>query len=171
MRMCPNCSFLNREGFFFCEDCGQNLKDSTSVILPTRRINQQLPMTAEQAARPNWGTARLTENAAIVLHIRDSAVPLTLPVTQRIIMGRRDSNSPHNPDLDLSPYGALEKGVSRIHAAIYRSEDTLTLVDMGSSNGTLLNGQRLIPQQPRVLRDGDEIRLGKLTAHIYFRSE
>jgi pSer/pThr/pTyr-binding forkhead associated (FHA) protein len=59
--------------------------------------------------------------------------------------------------------------VSRVHAAIERSEDTLTLIDMRSSNGTLLNGQKLVPDQPRVLRDGDEVRLGKLVAHIYFK--
>ena len=46
--------------------------------------------------------------------------------------------------------------------AIRRGEDTLTLVDLGSVNGTHLNGQRLVPNQPRVLRDGDEIRLGRL---------
>jgi pSer/pThr/pTyr-binding forkhead associated (FHA) protein len=86
-----------------------------------------------------------------------------------MILGRADSSSTQVPDLDLTPYGALEKGVSRMHAAIHRSEDTLTLVDMGSVNGTHLNGQRLIPEQPRVLRDGDEIRLGKLVAHIYFK--
>jgi pSer/pThr/pTyr-binding forkhead associated (FHA) protein len=66
------------------------------------------------------------------------------------------------------PFGAIEKGVSRIHATIERSEDTLTITDLGSSNGTYLNGQRLIANQPRVLRDGDEIKFGKLVTHIYF---
>ncbi|MEO0564900.1 MAG: FHA domain-containing protein, partial [Chloroflexota bacterium] len=61
-----------------------------------------------------------------------------------------------------------EKGVSRVHAVIEREEDTLTIMDMGSSNGTYLNGQRLAQNQPRVIRDGDEIRFGKLTTRIYF---
>jgi pSer/pThr/pTyr-binding forkhead associated (FHA) protein len=88
---------------------------------------------------------------------------------QETILGRLDPASGTAPDLDLTPYGALQGGVSRIHAAIRRGEDTLTLVDLGSVNGTHLNGQRLIPNQPRVLRDGDEIRLGKLVAHVYFK--
>jgi pSer/pThr/pTyr-binding forkhead associated (FHA) protein len=88
---------------------------------------------------------------------------------EKIVMGRSDNSSAQKPDLDLTPFGALEKGVSRLHAAIIRTEDTLTLIDMGSSNGTHLNGQRLIPDQPRILRDGDELRLGKLIAHIYFK--
>ena len=84
------------------------------------------------------------------------------------VLGRADNTSTQKPDLDLTPYGALEKGVSRIHAAICRNDDTLTLVDKGSANGTHLNGQRLVPDQPRVLRDGDEIRLGQThRAHLF----
>jgi hypothetical protein len=26
-----------------------------------------------------------------------------------------------------------------------------------------------VPDQPRIIRDGDEIRLGKLVAHVYFK--
>jgi pSer/pThr/pTyr-binding forkhead associated (FHA) protein len=80
-----------------------------------------------------------------------------------------DTSSTQRPDFDLTPFGALENGVSRMHATIERSEDTLTIMDMGSANGTHLNGQKLVPNQPRILRDGDEIRLGKLVAHIYFK--
>jgi pSer/pThr/pTyr-binding forkhead associated (FHA) protein len=69
----------------------------------------------------------------------------------------------------MGPFGGADQGVSRRHAEIRRGEDTLTLVDLGSTNGTHLNGQRLIPHQPRVLRDGDEIRMGKLVFHIFFK--
>jgi pSer/pThr/pTyr-binding forkhead associated (FHA) protein len=83
-------------------------------------------------------------------------------------MGRSDVGSVEKPNIDFAPYDALDKGVSRSHATIELSEDTLTIVDTGSANGTFLNGQRLVPNQPRVLRDGDELRLGKLIANIYF---
>jgi pSer/pThr/pTyr-binding forkhead associated (FHA) protein len=86
----------------------------------------------------------------------------------RTLLGRSDASSNQKPDLDLAPYGAIEKGVSRVHAAIDRQEDTLTLVDMGSSNGTRLNGTALPPNEPHILRDGDEIEMGKMTIHIYF---
>ena len=36
------------------------------------------------------------------------------------------------------------------------------------TNGTFLNGQRLVPNQPRILRDGDEIRLGHLVLYVRF---
>ena len=59
--------------------------------------------------------------------------------------------------------------VSRQHARITRQGKLVVIEDLGSTNGTHLNGQRLIPHQPRVLRDGDEIRLGKLVCHIFFK--
>jgi len=164
---CPYCGGGNREGIIFCEECGQPLSNGTNAALPTRQIDSSL--TESLSAKATWGTARFGNDASVILHIRDSTDPIILQPMEKIVMGRSDNSSAQKPDLDLTPFGALEKGVSRLHAAIIRTEDTLTLIDMGSSNGTHLNGQRLIPDQPRILRDGDELRLGKLIAHIYFK--
>lgn len=54
-------------------------------------------------------------------------------------------------------------GVSRFHARIQRtSKGSLVLSDLGSSNGTYLNGRRL--KQPESLEDGDRIRFGPKAA-------
>lgn len=167
MKVCPFCGQKNREGMLFCEECGQSLHgDALNTTLPTRQLHQ---LPNELAAKATWGTAKFGQASTVLIHVRDATDPIVLQPARRIVFGRADKSSPNQPDLDLTPYGALERGVSRIHAAIERSEDTLTLIDMGSSNGTHLNGQRLSPDQPRVLRDGDEIRFGKLVAHIYFK--
>ncbi|MDZ4764948.1 MAG: FHA domain-containing protein [Chloroflexota bacterium] len=165
MRLCPTCAHKNREGSLFCEECGQNLLLAVTATVSTKQINS----TNELTSFASWGNAKFDKDTRIMLHIRDVSDPLSFSPDKRILLGRYDGSGVQKPDLDLTPYGALEKGVSRIHAAIYRADDTLTLVDMGSSNGTHLNGQRLMRDQPRVLRDGDEIRLGKLIAHIYFK--
>lgn len=104
-----------------------------------------------------------------MLHIKDNPTPIQINPESETTIGRSDVGSPTRPTVDMTPYGAYENGVSRLHAVIRRGEDTLTLVDLGSVNGTHLNGQRLNPNQPRVLRDGDEIRFGKLTCHIFFK--
>jgi hypothetical protein len=168
MKICPYCAHKNREGFLYCEDCGQQLEDdSLHATSPTRELDFA---AQEFAARSTWGTARFDRDSFVVIHIRDAIEPITIRPKDDLVIGRADTVSSQQPDLDLTPFGALEKGVSRLHAVIHRQDDTLTLMDAGSANGTHLNGQRLIPQQPRVLRDGDEIRLGKLVAHIYFKS-
>lgn len=166
MLQCANCGYTNRVGSLFCEDCGRSLSGASSVTVPTRHIEDD---PNDASARATWGSARISADTSIMLHIRDAADPVTFVPSRRIIFGRSDTNSSVKPDIDLAPYGALEKGVSRQHAAIEFSEDTLILLDVGSANGTFLNGQRLPPNQPRVLRDGDEVRLGKLVAHIYFK--
>lgn len=166
MNVCPYCAHKNRIGFLFCEECGQSLVNSAPATLPTRQLETG---SNELAAKATWGTARFGQESAVIMHVRDASEPIVIRPVKRTILGRLDASSSQKPDVDLTPFGALEKGVSRIHAVIARSDDTLTLVDMGSINGTHLNGQRLAPDQPRVLRDGDEIRLGKLVAHIYFK--
>ena len=168
MMKCPYCGEQFRPGALYCDECGQPLLDDpNSMTLPTKQIEL---VTSEINSKATWGTARFAEDAVIMVHIRDVTEPIQIVPKTRVVIGRADSSTPNKPDLDLTSYGAMEKGVSRNHAAIYRSEDTLTLVDLGSANGTHLNGQRLIPEQPRVLRDGDEIRFGKLVVHIYFKT-
>jgi len=55
-----------------------------------------------------------------------------------------------------------DAGISRRHAAIVRREDqSYALEDLGSSNGTFANQQRV--EQPYPLRDGDMIQLGTMT--------
>ena len=50
------------------------------------------------------------------------------------------------------------KRVSREHTQVRREGWRVILEDMGSTNGTLLNGERIL--QPQQLRDGDKIKVG-----------
>ncbi len=171
MKICPYCAYSNREGFLFCEDCGRRLSGDANATMPTRTL---LPSATKDLPKTNsnttWGTSHFDPNATIIMVIRDADEPLHLKPETRVLFGRVDNSGIQKPDIDLTPFGALEKGVSRIHCAIYRDDLTLTIVDMGSANGTHLNGQRLTPEVPRVLRDGDEIQLGKLVTYLYFKS-
>src|SRR3989304_4830321 len=51
-------------------------------------------------------------------------------------------------------------GVSRVHAVFERFGDAWCVRDLGSRNGTLVNGGRVIGE--RALHSGDEIVLGRL---------
>lgn len=168
MITCSNCNHLNREGMLFCENCGYSITDAAvgSATVPTRRIDND---PDDSIAKATWGSARFAANSSIIVHIRDAKEPMVLHPNRRTIFGRADANNTVKPDVDLTPYGAVDMGVSRQHAAIEISEETVMLLDVGSANGTFLNGQRLLPNQQRVLRDGDEVRFGKLVAHIYFK--
>ncbi|SRR5258707_5791402 len=91
---------------------------------------------------------------------RDTVIRVGL--TDHLVIGRADPIVGYRPDLDLTPFGAHEAGVSRRHAAIDAVQGGLYVADLGSTNGTWLNGRALIPQQPYRLQAGDKVRLSGL---------
>lgn len=169
---CSSCGTGNIEGAFYCEECGSPLVAVDGRIIGSRTSTLKLDVSALQndpAMKPGWGNAAFKASTAIYLHFQEKGERITLPVQEEIVFGRNDERTQTYPDIDLTPYGALDRGVSRSHASIRRTEDTVTLFDLESVNGTYLNGQRVLPNQPRVLQDGDEIRFGKLASRIYFK--
>lgn len=56
------------------------------------------------------------------------------------------------------------KAVSRRHAAIERSADSYTIVDLSSSAGTFLDGRRLPPNMPCELKHGCRVSFGNAGA-------
>src|SRR6516164_1674548 len=52
------------------------------------------------------------------------------------------------------------KQVSRQHAHIYHQDGQYFLQDLGSSNGTFLNGKRLMPHAPSLLTERDTFQIG-----------
>jgi hypothetical protein len=53
-----------------------------------------------------------------------------------------------------------ELKVSRFHAELKAAGDRLEVTDLGSTNGTLINGERLAPRETRSLNPGDEVCFG-----------
>ncbi len=85
---------------------------------------------------------------------------------EELLIGRFDPDTGMSPDIDLHRHNAYESGVSRQHASIVWRNGALNILDKGAPNGTFLNGQRLVANQPYSLRDGDLIRVGRLTLQI-----
>ena len=93
---------------------------------------------------------------------------IKVPLKSEILIGRKDVGTNTLPDVDLMPYSAVEKGVSRRHAQIFFHDDELTVQDAGSVNGTFLNGHRLTPYQAKPMNSGDVLQLGTLVLQIFF---
>jgi CRP-like cAMP-binding protein len=82
-------------------------------------------------------------------------------------VGRPDPVTGLAPDLDLSPLDT-ERSLSRRHAKLGRTADAVTVrEEIGTANGTFVNGKRLQTGVPVRLDDGDEVAFGlvKLTFH------
>ena len=50
--------------------------------------------------------------------------------------------------------------IAPMHAQIMADQRGYTILDLGSQEGTYLNGRRLVPNQPVRLNPGDALRLG-----------
>lgn len=59
-----------------------------------------------------------------------------------------------------------EPGVSRKNAEIFAADGSYYLKDLGSTNGTYLNGEKLCPEKEYALRQGDTIRIGTRTLAV-----
>ena len=98
----------------------------------------------------------------------ESHTTVGMEVKDKIVIGRSDSASADQPDLDLSAYEDGSQGVSRRHAQISRDGEALFVADLNSTNHTLLNGYVLDPRQRYRLYDGDELVLGLMRLVVRF---
>lgn len=163
---CSECGRENQPEAKICAYCGSPLFDVTTERASTRALGD----TDYEEGEPRWGSAKFNQHMHLQLEIVDTNARFVFNAddVERIVMGRPDPETNELPDVNLEKYGGLDKGVSRRHAAIVRRDGSLHLMDMGSPNGTYLNGQKLVANQPRVLRDGDDIRLGHLVMRVTF---
>lgn len=75
-------------------------------------------------------------------------------------IGRRDPRQNHYPAIDLAEH---DRGIaSRNHATIQRDGDNYTLTDLGSTNGTMVNGTHIPAHIPQRLHQGDRIKVGEV---------
>ncbi|MEM8933608.1 MAG: cyclic nucleotide-binding domain-containing protein, partial [Acidobacteriota bacterium] len=83
-------------------------------------------------------------------------------------IGRRDPVTGIEPDIDLTPADA-QRSISRRHAKIFRRDDKFYLrEEIGTMNGTFINGDRVETGVPVEFKDGDEVRFGliKTVFHV-----
>jgi hypothetical protein len=167
MQTCPHCGKENADVDAYCYACGHILP---AAVQEVHNATQQLADLYEaMEPRRRWGTAYFDRRNKLQIYLRDLDQTFTIEVNGEVVLGRsHDEPSLALPDVDLTPYNAAEYGVSRRHLALTRDHDTISVVDLGSANNTYLNGQRLIPNEHRILRDNDELRLGRLVIRVAF---
>ncbi len=152
-RICFMCQGRNPADAAVCVKCGAILNPETVPV--------------EEEAKRTVNTSVFALPPQMMLYAAGSAQPFIINNQREIVLGRAVPGSPA-PTVDLSSLNAHLMGVSRQHATIRaHGNGKWTLADMGSSNGTWLNGTRLKLGQVETLRDGDQIRLGQL-AILFF---
>lgn len=97
---------------------------------------------------------RKRRGTKVVVVRSESQAGLDFTVTDATVLGRSDE-----ADIVIDdPYA------SEFHLRLVASEEGLTLHDLGSTNGTYLNGRRVTA--PTELRRGDAVQVGKTVMEI-----
>jgi Kae1-associated kinase Bud32 len=132
------------------------------------KLQNQLSDHAQPVTVTTHLQSSVMKSMAIALHVIETGQILALENANEFTLGRKDGAT--RPDIDLSPYNGLKQGVSRLHASVHVDQDKIvTLVDLGSTNGSWVNGIKVEPHMPVVLNNGDIIALGKLILQALIR--
>jgi len=191
MIRCQSCQSANLDSSRFCDECGTRLMERHSeeppAYVPPRQINSTprpvsvtsvgIPPVAMEADRvgnvSGSGNNNKAGSAHSTLTIERGDAPGTefRLVNAESTIGRWDADNGVFPDVDLDAYDADAK-VSRRHARIVRKEGGAYYIeDLGSTNGTYVNrGRRLLPGNSQLLKDGDEVIVGKTFLRFHVTS-
>jgi hypothetical protein len=150
--ICPECSQGNTAEQRVCIECGTLLTPLPAAGGSALKRIQPLP-------------GPLVYLVTLVLDESRSMRTVIKP-GERQTVGRLCPYTHKRPEVDLDAFDALDYGVSRTHAQLDYTQSWLQLIDLGSANGTFVNGQRLLTDHPHLLRNRDRIRFGRLTMEL-----
>ena len=142
--ICPQCGFSLRTGAHFCPECGFKLSSLTPPAPPSK---------------PEEGGTRLlqTSEAKVRVIVRwmggdTQSYELSKP---SILVGRAPGN-----DIVIN-----HPAVSGRHLSLSSQQEAYYVTDLGSTNGTLVHGQRVPANTPQKISFGDALRIGDLTGN------
>jgi hypothetical protein len=140
---CSQCGAENYKDAKVCQHCGatlpaRDIMDTTITFRPLDEPDKEAPVKVED----------ISEEAVFVVK-RGSTVGQRFPLkTGEITLGR-------DPQSDIF-LGDIT--VSRKHAKVTVGPSTVEVSDVGSLNGTYVNGTRI---ERQLLKHGDELQVGK----------
>lgn len=167
MIICPTCHHEEIYGALFCSECGTQLNYQIpspvkTAIYPDAEEGRSKPIEEIPRKPPS----KPLSETLVSLKIMENGTVLPLEGGPEFTLGRVSGNQPILPDIDLTPYQAYEGGVSRLHITIKIEKQGVTVTDLGSANGTRVNGKKIAPHTPQSLDNGDILTLGKFKIQV-----
>jgi pSer/pThr/pTyr-binding forkhead associated (FHA) protein len=173
MILCPNCHHQEVAGALFCSECGAQLVSTDRISTQTinRNTSEILVPSLDNPVPPNNASQASSLDAVVSLYLVDSGQIIHLAGRTEFTLGRVAEGQPILPDVDFSPFEAYAQGVSRLHTSLKIINQRVMITDLGSSNGTRVNGQKIMPHIDYPLNHGDVVALGKLKIQILIRKK
>ncbi len=164
---CPTCKHREFVGTLFCSECGTRLVHVGPM--PTKSISKDKIREEAKTTRPTPPGPELSSGALIGLRVIPTGEIISLIGRDNFTLGRSIDGQAILPDVDLSRFDAYDFGLSRMHAEVRIDESQTRIVDLESANGTIVNGKRILPNQPVSIEHGDIIQLGRLRLQLISR--
>lgn len=168
--ICPVCKESNEIEAVVCGRCGAALEDPFLDPGAKTKTASMPAVTAEHVR--GWSIDEsVVPKDGIAVYIEDEFHPTHIDSRGEFVIGRRAGTTASVPEgiLDLSPQGGYARGISRRHVVIRRMEHGYEILDLGSVNGTWLNGERLAPHKYYPLANGSHLRLGNMRLFVLYR--
>lgn len=173
--LCPNCGTPAMPGEIFCSNCGTALPAAAAVPAPPAPvppapappIQQPGIMETAPVAPPAGPTMPVVPVGQPYLVVAASGKQLSIAGKAEVLVGRVDPVSGIFPDVDLTPYGGDEGGVSRRHIKITLAGNQYFVEDLNSTNHTWIGQTQVNPGTRVPLNNGDQLRLGKVLLNFF----
>ena len=164
MKACPACE--TPVSGRFCEACGHDLA-LPEPVPPAQPASTAAPVawTAVVAADREFYQRVLAREGPDAVEFPkffpERRISLDKDTT---LIGRHNHDQGVEPEIDLGIH-PVDRGVSTQHAVLRIRDSGLTVTDLGSTNGTSLNGSEdfLANGEETALSDGDRIHVGAWT--------
>ena len=161
--VCSQCLQVNHNEDIFCQTCGCSLssRQKTVSISTDSLLRNKLKIDYEKHRQ-----VLLQPDKPLIFRIMNHTdVKITVEPNKEIIIGRGQIDEVH---VNLNQFGGMRLGVSRFHATVRRESNSIFIIDLGSTNGTIVNGVKLKPHTPHRLQDRDEVYIGRLQINVEF---
>ena len=158
-KFCPVCKLDNDVNATICRHCNTPLIQYNTEGVTTRRVEDPFDLTDD--IREQVVKTYIPPFKCLSLFLLSMGEPIALRTEEEFVLGRAVEVT-SEPVVDLTKFDGFAMGVSRRHAMIRVEGEKYMLTDLNSSNGTWLNGQRLVPAKSYELPTGAVIQLGRI---------
>jgi len=177
-RAIKDCKLVRINGSTFDQMLRKNPEIAVRMM---RKLSRRLRETdqmlrevlgSEESQAPEMPTLELPTRRAVgvekLLH-EPTGLELFLSEGEETSIGRQDPVTGIHPDIDLSPIDS-QRSISRRHATIFRRDEKYYVrEEIGTMNGTFINGERVKTGVLVEFKEGDELRFGLVQTVFYRR--
>lgn len=148
----------NDQKALVCDYCGAVFVD---LDLENYETTKNITNRRATDLMGNSDELKLPASQGIAFFLFGKTEPYAVLNEDLIYLGRMEKETTE-AFVDLSFADGFDMGVSRRHAMIQRQDNRVEIMDLHSSNGTFLNGNRILPEKLYEIKSGTLIQLGRL---------